>query len=111
MGNSTSILVPRPGAEVTSSVAPAASARSRMVSMPNERSRREPAEAAPKHFTPADPDVNPTQGWDPFDTEVPHPGGGFTDPIAAAHAAGLIEGRAAADIAADLVAAFDRHCA
>lgn len=51
---------------------------------------------APRHFTPADPDTNPTEGWDPFEaaaTPAPAP---FVDPIAAAHAAGVEEGRAAA---------------
>ncbi len=52
--------------------------------------------AAPKHFSPADPGSNPTEGWDPFASELPRPGGAFSDPIAAAHAAGLAEGRAAA---------------
>lgn len=51
------------------------------------------AGAGPRHFSPADPDANPTEGWDPFAPEVP---GAFGDPIAAAHAAGFAEGRAAA---------------
>ncbi len=49
-----------------------------------------------QHFTPADPESNPTEGWDPFSGEVPASPGAFTDPIAAAHAAGVAEGRAAA---------------
>ncbi|RYY27312.1 MAG: flagellar biosynthesis protein FliH [Sphingomonadales bacterium] len=40
----------------------------------------------PRHFDPADPSANPTDGWDPFAS---------SDPIAAAHAAGVAEGRAA----------------
>lgn len=52
---------------------------------------------APRHFTPANPGVNPTDGWDPFAGEVePEPQGPFVDPIAAAHAAGIAEGRAVA---------------
>lgn len=60
---------------------------------------REPVEPAePKHFSPADPNANPTEGWDPFQTDLRSAGvsGPFTDPIAAAHAAGIEEGRAAA---------------
>ena len=54
--------------------------------------------AAPKHFSPANPESNPTEGWDPFDAELPRPSqsGAFSDPIAAAHAAGIAEGRAQA---------------
>lgn len=54
---------------------------------------------APKHFSPADPNHNPTEGWDPFEADlsrVPAGGGAFSDPIAAAHAAGVAEGHAAA---------------
>ncbi|MDT8760658.1 flagellar assembly protein FliH [Sphingomonas psychrotolerans] len=51
---------------------------------------------APRHFSPADPGVNPTQGWDPFEAEVPASAGAFIDPIAAAHEAGFAAGRAAA---------------
>jgi flagellar assembly protein FliH len=58
--------------------------------------RRVAEEIAPRHFSPADPNANPTEGWDPFDSEVPKAHGAFTDPIAAAHAAGVAEGRAAA---------------
>jgi flagellar assembly protein FliH len=43
-------------------------------------------ENGPKHFSPADPDSNPTQGWDPFAAE---------DPLEAARAAGFAEGLAA----------------
>ncbi len=51
-------------------------------------------EAGPRHFTPADPDTNPTEGWDPFEaaaTATP-----FVDPIEAAQSAGYAEGVAAA---------------
>jgi flagellar assembly protein FliH len=54
------------------------------------------AEASPRHFSPADPDTNPTEGWDPFAAGAQAQGGGFTDPIAAARAAGFAEGKAAA---------------
>uniref|UniRef100_UPI0035CAB731 FliH/SctL family protein n=1 Tax=uncultured Sphingomonas sp. TaxID=158754 RepID=UPI0035CAB731 len=52
--------------------------------------------AGPRHFSPADPGSNPTEGWDPFDadqTAAPVP---FVDPIAVAHAAGYAEGVEAA---------------
>ncbi len=51
----------------------------------------------PKHFSPADKDVNPTAGWDPLD---PASESSFIDPLAAAHAAGFAEGLAAAAAAA-----------
>lgn len=58
--------------------------------------------AAPKHFSPADPDSNPTEGWDPFAADQARPGNGpFSDPIAAAHAAGFAEGQAAARVEAE----------
>jgi len=58
----------------------------------------------PRHFTPLDPDSNPTDGWDPLDPSLTQgEGGGFVDPIAAARAAGHAEGVAAtlAQVAAD----------
>lgn len=56
-----------------------------------------PEPIAPRHFTPADPEVNPTDGWDPFEAAAaPAP---FIDPIAAAHAAGVEQGRAEAQAA------------
>jgi flagellar assembly protein FliH len=51
-------------------------------------------EAGPRHFTPADPDTNPTEGWDPF--EAVAAATPFVDPIEAAHSAGYAEGVAAA---------------
>ncbi|MDY7523934.1 FliH/SctL family protein [Sphingomonas sp. 10B4] len=51
-------------------------------------------EAGPRHFTPADPDTNPTEGWDPF--EAAAAATSFVDPIEAAHSAGYAEGVAAA---------------
>jgi flagellar assembly protein FliH len=53
----------------------------------------------PKHFRPANPGVNPTEGWDPFDPlgagETPAPQ--TPDPITAARAEGFAEGMAAAE--------------
>lgn len=62
------------------------------------RRRFEEEIVAPRHFTPADPGQNPTQGWDPFDTDQPVPAAAsaFVDPVTAAHDAGFAEGRAAA---------------
>ena len=59
------------------------------------RGFQEPASAGPRHFTPADRDANPTEGWDPFTADVQPETNDFVDPVVAAHAAGLIEGRAA----------------
>ncbi|WP_404336146.1 FliH/SctL family protein [Sphingomonas sp. MMS12-HWE2-04] len=55
----------------------------------------EPVPASPRHFSPADRGTNPTEGWDPFAAEVQPETNDFVDPVAAAHAAGVIEGRAA----------------
>jgi flagellar assembly protein FliH len=66
--------------------------------------------ATPRHFSPADPGTNPTEGWNPFDAAIPPaPSGQFIDPIAAAHAAGFEEGHAAA--LADLEAIQARETA
>ncbi len=54
-------------------------------------------EAGPKHFSPADPAKNPTEGWDPLDPS-PQPST-FVDPVAVAHAAGYEEGVAATSAA------------
>ncbi|MDP5280383.1 FliH/SctL family protein [Sphingomonas sp. DG1-23] len=59
------------------------------------RGFEEPA-VSPRHFSPADPGTNPTEGWDPFAAEAPATPAAFVDPIAAAHEAGFAEGRAAA---------------
>ncbi len=52
-------------------------------------------EVAPKHFHPADPDHNPTEGWDPFtaaaEAQLP-----IADAIADARAAGYADGQEAA---------------
>ncbi len=60
----------------------------------------------PKHFSPADPDTNPTAGWDPMDAAAEP--SGFIDPLAAAHADGYAEGLAAAAAAAQAEAERDR---
>ncbi|ATY33016.1 FliH/SctL family protein [Sphingomonas psychrotolerans] len=60
------------------------------------RGFEEPAPVTPRHFSPADPGTNPTEGWDPFVAEAPASPVSFTDPIAAAREAGFAEGRAAA---------------
>lgn len=54
---------------------------------------REP-EPQPRHFTPADPEADPTEGWDPFDAGQKH--AGFIDPVETARTAGYEEGLAAA---------------
>lgn len=58
----------------------------------------EPAPVTPRHFSPADPGANPTEGWDPFVAEAPATPtpAAFVDPVTAAHDAGYAEGRAAA---------------
>jgi len=50
--------------------------------------------AQPRHFTPADAEANPTEGWDPFDATQPTTG--FVDPVATARTQGYEEGLAAA---------------
>lgn len=55
--------------------------------------RRASDPVTPRHFSPADPANNPTEGWDPFAAEASIPAG---DSVTAAHAAGFAEGRAAA---------------
>lgn len=63
----------------------------------------------PKHFSPADPDLNPTAGWDPMDAGADH--STFIDPLAAAHANGYAEGLAAAAATARDDAARDQSFA
>jgi len=60
------------------------------------RGFEEPAPVTPRHFSPADPGTNPTEGWDPFAAEALATPTAFVDTIAAAHEAGFAEGRAAA---------------
>jgi flagellar assembly protein FliH len=63
------------------------------------RPRSYAPEAGPKHFSPADPDANPTEGWDPFSVDAEDgrtaASGGFVDPIKAAHDTGYAEGKVA----------------
>ena len=62
---------------------------------------RSPAEVrGPCHFSPADPTVDPTAGWNPLDADAPP--SPFVDPLEAAHAAGYAEGLAAAVAAAQV---------
>ncbi|MDO7841485.1 FliH/SctL family protein [Sphingomonas immobilis] len=54
----------------------------------------------PKHFSPADPGANPTEGWDPFELDAAANAAAaaasdFIDPVEAAHTAGFDEGYAA----------------
>ncbi|WP_448659848.1 FliH/SctL family protein [Sphingomonas sp. CJ99] len=52
-----------------------------------------PESPGPRHFRPADPDRNPTEGWDPLTAADQDDG---SDAIEAARAAGYAEGMAAA---------------
>ena len=49
-----------------------------------------PQESSPKSFSPADPDHDPTHGWDPLNPQVED--SGFNDPIETARGAGFAEG-------------------
>ena len=60
----------------------------------------EPEMVAPKHFSPADREANPTAGWDMMDPCLDATP--FIDPVEAAHAAGFAEGMAAAQAQAQL---------
>lgn len=65
------------------------------------------AAARPRSFSPADPEHDPTAGWNPLD-----PGqscGDYLDPVETAHAAGFAEGQAAAAIATEEERARDRQ--
>ncbi|KQM38942.1 hypothetical protein ASE59_10245 [Sphingomonas sp. Leaf10] len=55
-----------------------------------------PTPSGPKHFRPADPDHNPTEGWDPFCASAGDVAVTTLDPVTEAHAAGYAEGLAAA---------------
>ncbi|WP_375402225.1 FliH/SctL family protein [uncultured Sphingomonas sp.] len=59
----------------------------------------------PKHFSPADRAVNPTEGWDPLSPTIEEPPA--FDPIEAARAEGYAEGLAAAAATASDVFARD----
>ena len=62
--------------------------------------------AGPRHFSPADRDTNPTEGWDPLDPSPPATP--YIDPLEAAHAAGYAEGVAATRAAVDEASARDQ---
>ena len=59
----------------------------------------------PKHFSPADRDANPTQGWNPLACDAGE--NAYLDPLVAAHAAGYAEGLAAAAAEAQASSARD----
>ncbi|MGK6318454.1 FliH/SctL family protein [Sphingomonas sp. DT-204] len=78
--------------------------RERASSRVTPRSFVPQGEEGPRHFSPRDPDSNPTAGWNPLDADMTQPEtGAFIDPIAAAREAGYAEGLAAglAQAAAD----------
>ena len=60
----------------------------------------------PKHFSPANPGVDPTAGWNPLDPEIVDTG--FVDPVEAARSAGFEEGVAVATAAYEAQAVQDR---
>lgn len=60
----------------------------------------------PRHFSPADRNSNPTEGWDPLACDAS--ASGHLDPLIAAHAAGYAEGLAAAKAEAEALAARNR---
>jgi flagellar assembly protein FliH len=61
----------------------------------------------PRHFSPADPDADPTAGWDMMDADAPIPAS--VEQIEAARIAGYHEGLADAAIAADAVVSRERE--
>jgi flagellar assembly protein FliH len=60
----------------------------------------------PRHYSPADPDANPTEGWDPLDADAAP--SAYIDPVEAARTAAYEEGYAAAMLAAREEAERDR---
>lgn len=62
-------------------------------------------EPRPKSYAPADPEVNPTEGWDPLDASVPDTA--FIDQVEEARREGFEEGFAAARAAQDEAARRD----
>lgn len=65
-----------------------------------------PAEpSGPKHFSPADLDTDPTEGWDPLDPTLDQPA---VDAIEAARDMGYAEGLAVAKAAAEEASGRDR---
>ncbi len=51
--------------------------------------------SGPRHFSPADRDANPTQGWDPLAADMAGGNDRFVDPVGDAHERGYGEGLAA----------------
>jgi flagellar assembly protein FliH len=68
---------------------------------------RDRVHGGPRHFSPANPDCNPTEGWDPLDPQAEI--AAEIDPIEVAHATGFAEGLAAAQAAAAESAARDQQ--
>ena len=50
--------------------------------------------SGPKHFSPADRDANPTEGWDPLAADLAGGNDRFVDPATEAHERGFAEGLA-----------------
>lgn len=61
----------------------------------------------PRHFSPADPDSDPTAGWDMMDADAPIPA--CVEQIEAARIAGYHDGLADAAMAADAVVSRERE--
>jgi flagellar assembly protein FliH len=74
---------------------------------PNEDLTAEASGDQPRHFSPADPDADPTAGWDMLDADAPIPA--CVEQIEAARIAGYHEGLADAAIAADAVVSRERE--
>ncbi|MHA6718412.1 FliH/SctL family protein [Sphingomonas sp. RS6] len=100
MSDFTPGLVARhPAGQATLQPPPAGMADFAPAPIARERRRRTgDAPAAPRHFSPARPGTNPTEGWDPFDPAPVAPPPSATpapmdmaEAIAAAHAAGRAE--------------------
>jgi flagellar assembly protein FliH len=77
-----------------------------LVATPKSFSPQAPREPAATHFSPADRDSKPTDGWDPLACDVGDTS--FLDPLVEAHAAGYAEGLAAAAAEAQANAERDR---
>lgn len=68
----------------------------RKANPPQDPAAFSPQPIGPRHYAPADPDANPTEGWDPLNpSDQTVPFHQFTDPVSAAHAQGYAEGLAA----------------
>ncbi|MDR6788976.1 flagellar assembly protein FliH [Sphingomonas sp. BE138] len=67
----------------------------------------DPTGDQPRHFSPADAEANPTEGWDMLDADAPIPA--CVEQIEAARIAGYHEGLADAALAADAVVSRERE--